>query len=393
MTPIALSALAFAARKARRWIVAAVCALVFVAALATGARADDGDEAFSGDGSGDLAPESFEASFGSAPGSPGGMIGGSGMGYRSRLTFAPHYERQGSHAYLWLGPKEVTGVDLYRHDPGASLAQLDWQGAVPQVDTPPGGVVAVRFVFDTGTVVAAPGGGGYTAPAANEAPTHSADVPPDANRLMRVEVDWKWTSGWGDAEIAKRTLVFPAADDSEGAEDAGSTGIAGLTTGALLVTLGAIGVIGARRWSPSRKKSTPAKVRIVAPSDLTIQLCGKDLTFTAETEPPGREADVLWEVPSAGDATPPHGKGASFVTRFGETGVKQVIARLDGEADDVLLALFDTGGADSALGDLVASALPGAGRGPRSYTWYRQHDVPPDEGGLDVTGPEDELEA
>src|SRR5207245_1593790 len=79
-----------------------------------------------------------------------------------------------------------------------------------------------------------------------------------------------------------------------------------------------------------------AQVVIVAPEDLTIQTCGTTIVFRAHTEPPGREAEIQWEVPQQQYQTASSGSSAQFTTSWTETGLKQVVARLDDAADDVM---------------------------------------------------------
>lgn len=122
-----------------------------------------------------------------------------------------------------------------------------------------------------------------------------------------------------------------------------------------------------------------ASVTIDAPDDLTIQVAGRELTFVGRTNPPGRESDITWEVPGGQNATVTSGSGARFTTQFSETGVKQVVARIEDQADDVLLAVFKTPGGTGTIGDLLDSSPPLAPVGPRDYTWYRSHDVPNDD--------------
>jgi PA14 domain len=122
-----------------------------------------------------------------------------------------------------------------------------------------------------------------------------------------------------------------------------------------------------------------ARLRILTPGDLTIQLCGRDLTLTAETIPPGREAEIEWEVPLDQSQSARSGRGRSFTLSFGDTGVKQVIARLGGAADDLILYLFKTGSGAGTVADLLEVRAPAAGRSERDYRWYRAHAIPPED--------------
>ncbi len=123
----------------------------------------------------------------------------------------------------------------------------------------------------------------------------------------------------------------------------------------------------------------PSAISIIQPDDLTIQLCGRDIQFTAETVPPGREGEITWEVPSGQDETTSSGAGPTFSTSWTSTGIKQVVARIDDVADDVLVVAFKTDEeSNSSLGDLIGSELPARERGPHDYTWYRQHELDDD---------------
>lgn len=126
------------------------------------------------------------------------------------------------------------------------------------------------------------------------------------------------------------------------------------------------------------KETEQVRVYIETPLDLTIQTCGRDIVFRARTEPPGREADIQWDVPLDQYQTVSSGAGPEFVTGWTETGVKQVVARLDQSADDVILFVFKTSTGGAALADILNAAPPPIKRGPEGYKTYRQHEIPQD---------------
>ena len=127
---------------------------------------------------------------------------------------------------------------------------------------------------------------------------------------------------------------------------------------------------------PVPDKDKTARVRIESPADLIIQLCDKPLTFTARTEPPGREAEIQWDVPMQQHQTASTGSGPTFTTAWTHTGVKQVVATLDDSSDDLILFVFKTKAGTGTVRDLLDCEPPPIERAPRDYTWYRQHAIP-----------------
>ena len=125
-----------------------------------------------------------------------------------------------------------------------------------------------------------------------------------------------------------------------------------------------------------RRERTAAGVRIVSPADLSIQVCGRNVVFTAQTSPPGRESEIRWEVPLEQFQTVSSGSGPVFTTSWSETGVKQVVARLGAVADDVILYAFKTPSGGATRADILASAPPQLPRRPSEYTWYRSRVIP-----------------
>jgi hypothetical protein len=132
-------------------------------------------------------------------------------------------------------------------------------------------------------------------------------------------------------------------------------------------------VVGYVIYERSKEKAT---VRIVAPDDLTIQVCGEEIKFTATTDPTGREDEIQWEVPLDQQQSVSSGQGPEFATSWTETGVKQVVARLNGSADDLILFVFRTPTGGATLSDILNAFPPVTKRGPEDYETYRQHEIP-----------------
>lgn len=141
----------------------------------------------------------------------------------------------------------------------------------------------------------------------------------------------------------------------------------------------AVGVAIAWRFQDSPKEEVTVRVFIEAPMDLTIQLCGEPITFTARTEPPGRESKIHWGVPGQQHQTASSGTGPTFATSWTETGVKQVVATIDESGDDLILFLFKTKARTGTLRDILDCEPPPIERSPRDYKWYRNHDIPSDD--------------
>ena len=70
-------------------------------------------------------------------------------------------------------------------------------------------------------------------------------------------------------------------------------------------------------------------VSVDSPDDACFYPCGAQISFTATTQPPGRESEIRWSVPQGQHETTSSGSGPTFSTSWTETGVKQVVAALD----------------------------------------------------------------
>lgn len=136
-------------------------------------------------------------------------------------------------------------------------------------------------------------------------------------------------------------------------------------------------IIGVLHQTNERKRMAPG-VSIVTPDDLCIQVCNREVTFTARTSPPGHESEITWEVTPGQFQTKATGGGPVFTTSWTETGVKQVIARHKDKADDLILFVFRTPSGGATLGDILESAPPPVSRRPGDYHWYRPRQVPSD---------------
>jgi hypothetical protein len=110
---------------------------------------------------------------------------------------------------------------------------------------------------------------------------------------------------------------------------------------------------------------------------MTIYPCGKELVFTANTDPPGHEEEIEWEVPINQNQTSASGTGSTFSTSWTETGVKQVRATIGDSGDDLILYLFKTKTGRVTLGDVLDRFPPPIDRTPRDYEWFRERNVGP----------------
>ena len=127
----------------------------------------------------------------------------------------------------------------------------------------------------------------------------------------------------------------------------------------------------------NKRRRNSVDVRINTPDDLSIQVCGRTVTLTASTIPPGRESEITWEVPLKQFQTEASGRGATFTTSWTETGLKQVVARVGKvAADDVMLFVYKTASVRATVSEILESAPPRIPRRPSDYRTYRQHQYP-----------------
>jgi hypothetical protein len=118
---------------------------------------------------------------------------------------------------------------------------------------------------------------------------------------------------------------------------------------------------------------------IVTPLEASIAVAGRPVTFAAVTQPPELAANVRWSVETQQGAPDAHGIGPSFTYTFAETGVEQVVARLDGAglACDVVVYLFKTPTGGSTLADLLRSEPPKISRSVETLRRYGASAVEP----------------
>jgi hypothetical protein len=142
-----------------------------------------------------------------------------------------------------------------------------------------------------------------------------------------------------------------------------------------LAGLGAIVFVQLRRMRRPKMRS----LAIVTPLEASIAVAGRPVTFAAVTQPPELAANVRWSVETQPGAPDAHGIGPSFTYTFAETGVEQVVARLDGAglACDVVVYLFKTPTGGSTLADLLRSEPPKISRSVESLRRYGASAVEP----------------
>lgn len=140
---------------------------------------------------------------------------------------------------------------------------------------------------------------------------------------------------------------------------------------------GAAALVLALYYLRNKRRRNSVDVRINTPDDLSIQVCGRTVTLTANTIPPGRESQITWEVPLNQFQTEASGRGAVFTTSWTETGLKQVVARVGKvAADDVMLFVYKTASVRATVSEILESAPPRIPRRPSDYRTYRQHQYP-----------------
>ena len=140
---------------------------------------------------------------------------------------------------------------------------------------------------------------------------------------------------------------------------------------------GAAALVLALYYLRNKRRRNSVDVRINTPDDLSIQVCGRTVTLTANTIPPGRESGITWEVPLNQFQTEASGRGAVFTTSWTETGLKQVVARVGKvAADDVMLFVYKTASVRATVSEILESAPPRIPRRPSDYRTYRQHQYP-----------------
>jgi hypothetical protein len=89
-----------------------------------------------------------------------------------------------------------------------------------------------------------------------------------------------------------------------------------------------------------QEHSTSPSLRIDEPRDHSIAIAGQPVLFHASTNPPNLAATIRWSVET--QPAMPCGIGPSCKAQFDDTGVQQVVARLDqqGLARDVIVYVF-----------------------------------------------------
>lgn len=132
------------------------------------------------------------------------------------------------------------------------------------------------------------------------------------------------------------------------------------------------------------KKQRRVRVVITSPGDRSMFPCGTSITFSAETVPPGRQNEIQWEVPLEQQQDQSLGTGSTFSVTWRATGIKQVVARLDGSADDVILFLYKTQSGKLTVRDILGCEPPEIQRSAFDYSHYRAHSIP--ENANQITG-------
>lgn len=132
------------------------------------------------------------------------------------------------------------------------------------------------------------------------------------------------------------------------------------------------------------KENSNVKVMITNPRDRSMFPCGDSITLLAQTMPPGREHEISWEVPMEQQQSVHSGSGGTFSVSWNATGVKQVIARIDQSADDVLLFLYKTPTGKLTVRDILQCDPPVIQRDASAYHHYRKHSIPEDTSTIKV---------
>jgi hypothetical protein len=145
---------------------------------------------------------------------------------------------------------------------------------------------------------------------------------------------------------------------SSGIVTAGIAGVVALLIGILL---------GRKRLSPvpddeHEPKTNAPTLRIDAPAEGSIVIAKREIVFAAHADPPELAARIRWTVETRPELPP--SVGPSFHMTFTETGVEQIVARLDehGLACDVVVYVFKTPGGGSTIADLMRSERPSRAR-------------------------------